>query len=173
MDGANGAASIRPSASITCNTYNPMEHSIHTMGHDLHNVSSLYKYVDADQCLVMLGATILAGWLAMPWGQHGLKPKLASLMSLESIGYIPMKDLENIVDLFFHLHDKSPPSLVHTNNMRPFVHATFAMLVIYYVECVHLHKPNKTKVVAMLGLLQEVVQATLPQFVSPHNTLCE
>ena len=173
-EGCNGAGGIRPGACMTLAAHMPAEILVHTTGHDLRGQSALWEYVDVDRPLCVVGALVLAGWQALPWGQLGMGPTPPSLQPLQDCGYVAITALETTIDHYFNLHDHSPPKLQCGGSLRPWVHVIFASTIMYYnqrVATMALPTAQREQS-ALLTKLQGAIRGTL-KFHCPHTTLSE
>jgi hypothetical protein len=65
------AGGFRPGACNEMGTYMPTEFVVQVSGHETSGISALAAYIDMTRPLHVVGATVLAGWPAFPWGQCG------------------------------------------------------------------------------------------------------
>ena len=112
--------------------YMPAELVAHVTGHEL-GTSALWEYLDCTRALCIPGATVLAGWPAFPWGNHGMGPSPPSLDAIIS-PLLDMEKLEGIVDEVFRLDGATNPVLWKGGDLRPLLHAAFASGVMYFEE---------------------------------------
>lgn len=95
------------------------------------SVSAIFEYVQPDIALNVVGATVLAGYPAHPWGQLGKGPVPPSLESLVAAGYNP-EALDVVIDALFRLDSASPPMLLRDGALRPAVRCALASMIMYY-----------------------------------------
>ena len=139
------AAGVRPGASNTLAKWMPGELIVHVTGHELKGTSALYEYIDASRALAIPGALVLAGWPALPWGQHSAGPSPPSLDALRDVQApfqkVDMARLEAVIDALFNIDSRSPPmlGLLQTHPargsegaLRPMLRAALAALLMYY-----------------------------------------
>ena len=139
------AAGVRPGASNTLAKWMPGELIAHVTGHELKGTSALYEYIDASRALAIPGALVLAGWPALPWGQHGAGPSPPSLDALRDVQApfqkVDMGRLEAVIDALFNIDSRSPPMLGSLQThpargsegaLRPMLRAALAALLMYY-----------------------------------------
>ena len=106
---------------------------MHNTGHDLTSMSALWEYLSARAALLVPGATVLAGWKGLPYGQIGAGPALPTLQPVIDMG-VSTERLESVIDTLFSLHDASPPMLLRDGHLRPLMRATLATMVMYYLQ---------------------------------------
>ena len=82
----------------------------------------------------LIGAIVLAGFPALPWGQLGAGPTPPSLGVLINQLMVPPELLEEVIDKLFRLHAAAPAQLRRDGELRPAVGIAFASLVMYYEE---------------------------------------
>ena len=128
------AAGIRKGCANLLAECMPNEHIVFATGHDLSGVSALYHYVQTTVPNCMPAAVVLAGWPQFPWGQRGLGPKPACIVTLCDVSQIPTGDLAAVVDAYFHIDSSSSPRLQRNGDLRDAVLAAFATQVMYYEE---------------------------------------
>eukprot|EP00966_Prymnesium_polylepis_P144886 3345669-Prymnesium_polylepis.1 len=129
------AAGVRPGAAETLACAVPAEFAVHNTGHDFTSLSALWNYLQGRIALTIQGVTVLAGWLAFPYGQMGKGPKHPTLVAL--IG-VSTERLELFIDFIFSFAPKSGgkhnPILLVGGELRPLIHATVATMIMYYDE---------------------------------------
>jgi len=81
----------------------------------------------------MVGAIVLAGWAALPWGHFGHGPVPASLEAVEAIG-VSRDTLDFITDEYFQLDNSRPARLLVGAELRPAVRAALSTSIMYYGE---------------------------------------
>ena len=112
----------------------PVDFVVQCTGHDLKGASALYEYVRAQKALLMVGALVLAGWDAPPWGQTSLGPVPASLDPLRIPLMISEEQMGSFVDVLFRLDSASPHMLWRGGALRQLPLAAAAYLLMYYEE---------------------------------------
>jgi hypothetical protein len=111
----------------------PAEIAVHTTGHYLTQLGSIFEYIDATRSLCQPGITVLSGFKPFPYGQLGKGPVPASLSSLEALG-VSLEVLDSIINVLYGLDSASPPQFRIEGSLRPAVRAAFASQVMYYQE---------------------------------------
>lgn len=151
------AAGIRPGVCNMLTTHMPGEIAVCTTGHDMCGRSSLYEYLDASVPRCIPGALVLAGWPALPWGQHGLGPTPASLevIALES-PEISATMLDEMINTLFRLDSASPPCFHVGGKLRPAVRSMFATAIMYFQE-----RKEAGELMVMRNKMRAVVQRSL------------
>ena len=127
------AGGFRHGAADTLAISVPATIAVHNTGHDLTSMSALWEYLSARAALLVPGATVLAGWKGLPYGQIGAGPALPKLQPVIDMG-VSTERLESMIDKLFSLHDASPPMLLRSGHLRPMMRASMASMVMYYPE---------------------------------------
>ncbi|KAK3245472.1 hypothetical protein CYMTET_44962 [Cymbomonas tetramitiformis] len=125
----------------------PAELVAHVTGHEM-GTSAMWEYLDPSRALCIPGATVLAGWPAFPWGQHGMGPSPPSLDAIIS-PLLHMEKLEGIVDKVFRLDNATNPAHWKGGELRPLLHAAFASGVMYFEERTKAGEMPRVQVVLM------------------------
>ena len=81
-----------------------------------------------------LGAIVLAGFHALPWGHFGYGPTAPSLSILVEQEMVDKIIFEDIADDFFRLDDAAPAHYRQNGELRPAVLVALACQVMYYAE---------------------------------------
>ena len=104
-------------------------------GHDCdQGLSRLWHYMGATTPLVIPGARVLCGWRAPPTSQLGRAPVPPSFAYVLDAGHDAGK-LEEFIDEALYLRPRFVhPEMLSDGQLRPFVHAMAATLVMYYDE---------------------------------------
>jgi hypothetical protein len=141
------AAGLRPGAAETLCISIPAEMALHNTGHDGTKISSLWDYLDPRVALCIPGSLVLSGWHPFPYGQIGKGPVHATLHPLVDAG-VSLVRLDMYIDQLFNMHDASPPMLHVGGHLRPLMHITLAVMIMYYEE--RFKAKESTTVLAMM-----------------------
>ena len=111
------ALGFRHGASDTLASAVPAEIAVHVTGHDLENLSALWKYLNARVALLIPSVLVLSGWPKLPYGQLGDGPLHPSLDGIVQSG-VSLHRLDMIIEDLFCFHDGSPPMLLRDGQLR-------------------------------------------------------
>ena len=111
------ALGFRHGASDTLASAVPAEIAVHVTGHDLENLSALWKYLNARVALLIPSVLVLSGWPKLPYGQLGDGPVHPSLDGIVQSG-VSLHRLDMIIEDLFCFHDGSPPMLLRDGLLR-------------------------------------------------------
>jgi len=141
----------------------PAEIAVHTTGHYLTQLGSIFEYIDATRALCQPGITALSGFKPFPFGQLGKGPVPASLSSLEALG-VSLEVLDAIIDALFSLDSASPPHFRIGGSLRPAVRAAFASQVMYYPD-----REKNSEMVEVLKRMRDAVRVVCRRFESSSS----
>jgi hypothetical protein len=83
----------------------------------------------------LLGALVLAGWVALPWGHLGPGPTPPSLLVLINHPHlVDMEFLNTVIDNLFDLHAAAPAQLRQGGELRPAIEIAYACLLMHYAD---------------------------------------
>jgi hypothetical protein len=145
----------------------PATIAVHNTGHDLTSMSALWEYLSARAALLVPGATVLAGWKGLPYGQIGAGPALPKLQPVIDMG-VSTERLESMIDKLFSLHDASPPMLLRNGHLRPLMRATLATMVMYYQQ-----RFEAKEMHTVLTAMREAYSAVLSSVTDSHQALID
>jgi hypothetical protein len=135
-------------------------------GHDLTGLSALWEYVDASKIMALVGASVLARWLAPPWGQTRKGPVPASLHALEPVHGVSAQSLQHvIVEVFQLTPGMTPSTLLPGGRLWPAVEAAFATQIMYFVQ----RRDTGERRTVVLRLVDALGKDT--RFPNPQHTL--
>eukprot|EP00740_Mantoniella_antarctica_P023630 CAMPEP_0198702236 /NCGR_PEP_ID=MMETSP1468-20131203/388643_1 /TAXON_ID=1461545 /ORGANISM="Mantoniella sp, Strain CCMP1436" /LENGTH=732 /DNA_ID=CAMNT_0044460743 /DNA_START=2655 /DNA_END=4853 /DNA_ORIENTATION=+ len=105
-----------------------------TTGHSMAAQSAFYDYVRSLTSNCMPGATVMAGFPALRWGERGFGPVPADLQALVRLLDLNMDDFDNMIDKLLGFDSAANPKMHVGGGLRPAIEASFAMGVMYYPE---------------------------------------
>eukprot|EP01052_Picozoa_sp_SAG31_P034484 SAG31_NODE_4037_length_3644_cov_2.637800_2_plen_482_part_00 len=128
------AAGIRPGTINTLCSLAPTDLVVQTTGHDLRGASAVYEYLTPLRSVLMAGATILAGWPAPPWGQHGCGPSPPDFSAIIDRHQITSDEFERFVSSMFFVDGTTEPKFQRNGSQRQILHWCLASQVMYHTE---------------------------------------
>ena len=105
---------------------------VHTTGHDMTGISTLWHYAGATVPLSLPGSMALVGWHPPPYGQAGPSPRPPSLQPLIDIRGVDAAALAHFADIALYLHAGAHPSLLVNGPLRQLTNSMCASLIMYY-----------------------------------------
>lgn len=158
-------------ASGVCNKlakYMPAEFAVHTTGHDCRIQSAYFEYIDANRALSIVGATVLAGWRAFPYGRTGKGPVPASWEPILGLG-IEEDSIEGFITDVFRLDNACPPPVRPRGKLWQAVQAAAATMVMWYPQRCDAGELRRVRLA-----MTESLSKTIPiacEGSQPHNIL--